>query len=175
MEKSFNTKKMIVNAILIAIGAVLHTISPTFGVAQPDFALAMLFIIILINTDYKTALFSGIIIGIFTAITTKTVGGQAPNIIDKVITANVAYLMLLPLRDKVSKNIQAALLLVVGTFVSGTVFLTSMMIFTGMPMKAIPAGLLSVVLPTACINVIIGIIIFNIVNQAIKQVHLNMN
>ena len=96
MEKSFNTKKMIVNAILIAIGAVLHTISPTFGVAQPDFALAMMFIIILINKDYKTALFSGIIVGIFTALTTKTVGGQAPNIIDKVITANVAYLILLP-------------------------------------------------------------------------------
>ncbi|MCI7443227.1 MAG: tryptophan transporter, partial [Clostridium sp.] len=124
---------------------------------------------------YKTALFSGIIIGIFTAITTKTVGGQAPNIIDKVITANVAYLMLLPLRNKVNKNIQAALLLVVGTFVSGTVFLTSMMIFVGMPMKAIPTGLLTVVLPTALVNVIIGIIIFNIVNQAIKQVHLNMN
>ena len=71
----------------------LHTISPTFGVAQPDFALAMMFIIILINKDYKTALFSGIIVGIFTALTTKTVGGQAPNIIDKVITANVAYLI----------------------------------------------------------------------------------
>ena len=35
--------------------------------------------------------------------------------------------------------------------------------------------LLTVVLPTALVNVIIGIIIFNIVNQAIKQVHLNMN
>ena len=45
MENKFNTKKMIVNAILIAIGAVLHVASPTFGVAQPDFALAMLFII----------------------------------------------------------------------------------------------------------------------------------
>ena len=42
-------------------------------------------------------------------------------------------------------------------------------------MKAIPTGLLTVVLPTALVNVIIGIIIFNIVNQAIKQVHLNMN
>ena len=171
MEKSFNTKKMIVNAILIAIGAVLHTISPTFGVAQPDFALAMMFIIILINKDYKTALFSGIIVGIFTALTTKTVGGQAPNIIDKVITANVAYLILLPLRDRVNKNIQAAILLIAGTFVSGIVFLTAMMFFGGIPLKAIPAGLLT----TACINVIIGIIIFNIVNQAIKQVHLNMD
>ncbi len=175
MEKSFNTKKMIVNAILIAIGVVLHTISPTFGVAQPDFALAMMFIIILINKDYKTALFSGIIVGIFTALTTKTVGGQVPNIIDKLITANVAYLLLLPLRDRVNKNIQAAILLIVGTFVSGIVFLTSMMFFAGMSMEAIPAGLLAVVLPTACVNVVIGIIIFNIVNQAIKQVHLNMN
>jgi len=135
----------------------------------------LMFIIILINKDYKTALFSGIIVGIFTALTTKTVGGQVPNIIDKLITANVAYLLLLPLRDRVNKNIQAAILLIVGTFVSGIVFLTSMMFFAGMSMEAIPAGLLAVVLPTACVNVVIGIIIFNIVNQAIKQVHLNMN
>lgn len=174
MENKFNTKKMIVNAILIAIGAVLHVASPTFGVAQPDFALAMLFIIILINRDYKSALFSGIIIGIFTAITTKTVGGQLPNIIDKVVTANIAYLMLIPLRDRFNKNIQAIMLLIVGTFVSGTVFLTSMIAIVGIPFSALPTGLLSVVLPTACINVVLGVIIFNVVNQAIKQVHLNL-
>lgn len=174
MENKFNTKKMIVNAILIAIGAVLHVASPSFGVAQPDFALAMLFIVILINRDYKSALFSGIIIGVFTAMTTKTVGGQLPNIIDKVITANVAYLLLLPLRDRVNKNIQAIILLIVGTFVSGSVFLISMIVIVGIPFSSLPAGLLSVVLPTACINVILGIIIFNVVNQAIKQVHLNI-
>ena len=174
MEKKFNTKKMIINPILIAVGVVLHVVSPTFGVAQPDFALAMLFIIILINKDYKSALFSGVIIGIFTAITTKTVGGQLPNIIDKVVTASIAYLMLIPLRDRVNKNIQAIILFIVGTFISGTVFLTSMIAIVGIPFSALPTGLLSVVLPTACINVVLGIIIFNVVNQAIKQVHLNV-
>ena len=82
--------------------------------------------------------------------------------------------MLIPLRDRFNKNIQAITLLIVGTFVSGTVFLTSMIAIVGIPFSALPAGLLSVVLPTACINVVLGVIIFNVVNQAIKQVHLNL-
>ena len=32
----------------------------------------------LINRDYKTTIFAGIIIGIFTALTTKSPGGQLP-------------------------------------------------------------------------------------------------
>ena len=79
-----NTKKMIIDAILIAIGVVLHVLAPSIGLPmQPDFALAMLFIIMLLNKDYKTTLFTGIILGIFTALTTKSPGGQLPNIIDK--------------------------------------------------------------------------------------------
>ena len=77
MEKSFNTKKMIVNAILIAIGAILHQITPAiplFGISmQPDLSLAMLFIIMIYNRDYKTNLICGIAVGIFAAMTTKRV------------------------------------------------------------------------------------------------------
>ena len=92
MNRNMNVKKMILNAILIAIGALLHQITPALGLPmQPDFALSMLFIIIVINNDYKTTLISSIIIGILTALTTKFPGGQLPNIIDKVVTANVIY------------------------------------------------------------------------------------
>ena len=81
-----NTRKMITNAILIAIGAILHQVTPLLGVPmQPDFALVMLFIIMIYNNDYKTTLICGLIIGIFTALTTKTPGGQIPNILDKFI------------------------------------------------------------------------------------------
>ena len=80
MNRNMNVKKMILNAILIAIGALLHQITPALGLPmQPDFALAMLFIIIVINNDYKTTLISSIIIGILTALTTKFPGGQLPN------------------------------------------------------------------------------------------------
>ena len=60
------TKKMILNAILIAIGVILHIAAPSIGLpAQPDFAVAMLFIIMVLNKDYKTTIIAGIIMGIF--------------------------------------------------------------------------------------------------------------
>ena len=73
MKRNLNTKKMVINALLLAIGAILHQITPALGLPmQPDFALAMLFIIMIINNnDYKITLISAIITGIFTALTTK--------------------------------------------------------------------------------------------------------
>ena len=50
MKRNLNTKKMVINALLLAIGAILHQITPALGLPmQPDFALAMLFIIMIIN------------------------------------------------------------------------------------------------------------------------------
>lgn len=163
-----NTKKMVLNSILIAIGIILHVIGPAFGLpAQPDFALAMLFIIILINKDYKTTLFSGIIIGIFTALTTKSPGGQLPNIIDKLITCNVMYLIMIPLRKKLSDNLQGIILFILGTLLSGTIYLTSLALISGVK-EGIVAAIFAVVIPTAIINAIIGMIIYKIVRRAIK-------
>jgi len=160
-----NTKKMAANAILIAIGAILHQITPPFGM-QADFSLAMLFIIIVLNKDYKTALTCGIIIGVFAALTSKTPGGQIPNIIDKLITCNVIYLILLPLRNKTSKIKQMALILPLGTLISGTMFLTVLMMIAGLPGgMSFKALLIAVVIPTMVMNTILGIVIFKIVEK----------
>ena len=96
-EKKFKYKKMVMNALLLAIGAILHQITPALGLPmQPDFALAMLFIIMIINdNDYKTSLICAIITGVFTALTTKFPGGQLPNIIDKIVTVNVMFLVII--------------------------------------------------------------------------------
>lgn len=164
-----NTKKMIINSILIAIGVILHVTVPSIGLpAQPDFALAMLFVIILINKDYKTALFSGIIIGIFTAMTTKSPGGQIPNIIDKLITCNVMYFILIPLRERISKNKQGVILLLFGTLVSGATYLTSLVLLSGAQEAMLPV-IFAIVIPTAIINVVIGMIIFKVVDLAMKS------
>ena len=63
MKTNMNTKKMVINALLLAIGAILHQITPALGLPmQPDFALAMLFIIMIINNnDYKTSIIAAII------------------------------------------------------------------------------------------------------------------
>lgn len=170
-----NTKKMTVNAILIAIGVILHIAAPSLGLpAQPDFAVAMLFIIMLLNKDYKTTIISGIIIGIFTALTTKTPGGQLPNIIDKLVTCNLMYLVLLPLRNKLNKNIQAIIILLLGTLISGFTFLTSLAIIYGIE-GTFMAAVIAIVLPTAAINTVIGVIMYKIIEKTIKQTKIKLD
>lgn len=162
-----NTKKMITNAIFIAIGAILHQVTPLLGVPmQPDFALVMLFIIMIYNSDYKTTVICGLIIGIFTALTTKTPGGQIPNILDKFITCNVMYLLLIPVRSKINKSFQIMTLLSLGTLVSGLTFLTCLMTIVGLPGGQSFADLfLIIVLPAMVINVIMGGVLFKIVDK----------
>lgn len=170
-----NTKKMTVNAILIAIGVILHIAAPSIGLpAQPDFAVAMLFIIMLLNSDYKTTIISGIIIGIFTAVTTKTPGGQLPNIIDKLITCNVMYLVLLPLRNKVNNNIQAIVLLLLGTMLSGFAFLSTLAIIYGIE-GTITAAIVAIVIPTAAINTVVGLLMYKIIERTLKQAKIKLN
>ncbi len=161
-----NTKRMTTNAILIAIGAILHQITPPIFGMQADFSLAMLFIIIVFNKDYKTTVTCGIIIGVFAALTTKTPGGQMPNIIDKFITCNIMYLVLIPLRNKINNLKQIAILLPLGTLISGSIFITALANLAGLPAGfSVQALLVSTVLPTAVINTIVGIIIFKIVEK----------
>jgi hypothetical protein len=163
-----NTKRMVTNAILIAIGAILHQLTPLLGVPmQPDLSLAMLFIIIVYNKDYKTTLVCGIIVGVFAALTTKTPGGQLPNIIDKFITSNIMYVMLIPLRERISKLTQVCILLPIGTVLSGTVFLTGLMLLGGLPVSQFGTLFTTVVLTTAVLNVIIGIMLFKIVERTV--------
>lgn len=168
MEKNMNVKKMILNAILIAIGALLHQITPALGLPmQPDFAIAMLFIIILMNKDYKTTLISSIIMGIITALTTKFPGGQLPNIIDKLVTAHVIYFMFKVMGNKVSDNIKILSALSFGTIVSGLAFLSSASIIVGLPGNFITLVTV-VVLPATLMNIFLGSILYKSIGMALK-------
>lgn len=165
--KKMNTKRMVTNAILIAIGAILHEITP--GVAmQPDLSLAMLFIIMVYNREYKTSLICGIAIGIFAAATSKTPNSQIPNIVDKIITCNIMYFVLLPLRNRINRMVQMVFALSLGTLISGTIFLTVLMMFNGFPMKTFNTLFITVVLPTTALNIILGSILYKVVGRAIK-------
>lgn len=162
-----DTKRMVTNAILIAIGAILHQITPGIDM-QPDLSLAMLFIIMVYNRDYKTSLICGIAVGIFAAVTSKTPNGQLPNIIDKLITCNVMYLVLLPLRNRVSKTVQILTVLPLGTILSGSIFLSLLMILNGFPMETFQTLFVTVVLTTAVLNIVLGFVLFKIVGKTIK-------
>lgn len=179
MEKSKSTKKMIINALLLGIGAILHQITPAIGLPmQPDFALVMLFIIMIINNgDYKTSLISGIITGVFTAMTTKFPGGQFPNIIDKLVTVNIVFVvMLLINKIKILENIsekkremvKCIIIFPIGTLISGLVFLFSASILVGLPAQ-FKALFISIVLPAVVINLVIGCILFKIIKTSMKR------
>ena len=129
-----NSKKIALNSLLLAIGLLLHQLTPVIGLPiQPDITLIMLFEIMIINReDYKTSLICGIVTGIFTALTTKFPGGQLPNIIDKTITTNIIYLVMFLLYKlqfikkysvKIQNIIVLTIILPIGTLISGVTFL----------------------------------------------------
>ena len=163
-----NTKKMAANAILIAIGAILHQITPPFGM-QADFSLAMLFIIIVFNKEYKTSLACGIIIGVFAALTTKTPGGQIPNIIDKFVTANLIYFIFKVFGNKVNQQMQMIVAAIIGTLISGTVFLGSAYFLVGLPGPFVTL-MLVVVLPATVFNAVGCAVLYNAVSLSLKRV-----
>ena len=95
MRTNTNTKRLVLNAILLAMGLVLHQVTPPIFTIKPDTTLIMLFTLIVINRDsYKTCLVAGIIAGIFAGMTSAFPGGQIPNVIDKFITTNIMFFVI---------------------------------------------------------------------------------
>ena len=176
--RNSKTKKMILNAILLGIGLILHQIFPAIGGGiTPDISLVMLFCIMIINKDdYKSCLMAGIITGIFTAMTTKFPGGQVPNFLDKVVTVNVMYgvmrlMYLNPFIEKLGNKgnqITAVVMTLIGTMISGFTFLSLASIMVGLP-----AGLIqlfaAVVLPATLINMVTAVILYNIIAVSLKR------
>lgn len=179
MKKNINTQKMIINALLLAIGAILHQVTPVLGLPmQPDFALSMLFVIMIINNnDYKTNIIAAIITGIFTALTTKFPGGQLPNIIDKLVTVNIMYLVLLFLNKTLDliklNNLKENLLVLIsfplGTLISGSTFLLSAKYISGLPAD-FSILFITVVIPALLINTIGGFIIYQTITISLKRI-----
>jgi hypothetical protein len=103
----------------------------------------------------------GLTSGILTAMTTTFPGGQIPNVIDKVITAQIVFIMVRLFKNRFKDNIKMIIISIVGTFISGTVFLASALVLFGLPA---PFGvlMLGVVLPAAVSNTIMVVVVLNI-------------
>ena len=159
-----NTKQLVTNSLLLAVGFLLHYVTPAIGLPmQIDFSLITLILIIAFNRNsFSTCLASGVATGIFSGITTKFPLGFIPNIIDKITTAIVVYL-LIRLLDKtaLSSKIKAIVVNAVGTLVSGIVFLASALLLVGLP---VPFSVLfiTVVIPAIAVNTIAGFLVSNI-------------
>lgn len=159
-----NTKQLVSNALLLAVGFILHYVTPAIGLPmQIDFSLITMILVINLNkNNLGSCIASGAVTGIFSGLTTKFPLGLIPNIIDKITTAIVIYL-LIRLLDKttLSSKIKAIVVNAVGTLVSGMVFLASALLLVGLPA---PFSLLfvTVVLPAIVVNTVIGFLISNI-------------
>lgn len=161
-------KNLIINALLIAAGIVVgQVIPPIFFGMKPGTGLIMLFLIILFNEDFKTCMLSGIIMGTLSALTTSFPGGQFPNFIAQIITTIILYLLLKPLRNKLNNQIKIISMSLIGTFISGAVFLVLALITAGLPLS-LNTMILSVVIPACAINAIGALVIYNAVNVAFK-------
>ena len=156
-----NTKQLVTNSLLLAVGFLLHYVTPAIGLPmQIDFSLITLILIINLNRNkFGSCIAAGIATGIFSGITSKFPMGMIPNIIDKLVTTIFVYL-LIKLLDKTAlhSKIKAVIINAVGTLVSGTVFLVSALLLTGLPAPFIVL-FITVVIPAIIINTVIGFLV----------------
>lgn len=171
--KGVNSRKtlreFILCALLMAIGVVLHFITPAFMLnMRPDFMLSMLFISLMLVDDLKINYVTAIIAGILTALTGSMPGGQIANPIDKLVTSTIIILMLKLLRNRVNEGIIAGIVGIIGTIISGSVFLGVVSIIAGLP-GPFYLLMLTVVLPTSIVNTVVTVIGYYIIEKVSKS------
>ena len=157
---------LVLAALLLGIGLILHAIFPgIFAGMKPDFSLIMLFVILMLTADKRVGLIAGIATGIITALTTTFPMGQIPNVIDKLVIT-IAVLGMLRV---VPKKVAVPVVGILGTLISGIVFLVSAAVIAELPSSFISLmGL--VVLPATAINTIALLLLYPI---AVKLYSIN--
>lgn len=164
-----NLKGNIQTALLLAIGFIMHYIVPgVFAGMKFDFMLAFVFIAIFLNPSFKNAMLTAGVAGFLAALTTSFPGGQIPNIIDKFATCIVVYL-LVTIVNKLDKAniISYSIISMIGTMVSGVVFLLTALLLVGLP-APLNALIIGVVLPTTVGNIVFTSMVYTAVTRAKK-------
>ncbi len=164
-SKNFKTRALALSGILVAIGFVLHSVTPPifFGV-KPDFLLACMFMAVVTGGNIKNTITTGIVAGIVAALTTGFPGGQIPSVIDKLVSAVFVYyfVRMIPNSFSSAKKVSAfALITFLGTVVSGVVFLGSAMVIAGLP-SGFGTLVVGIVLPTAVANTVFGALMYKL-------------
>ncbi|MET1247277.1 tryptophan transporter [Sporolactobacillus sp. STCC-11] len=158
-------KNLIIVALLLAIGTILHAVVPGFPM-KSDFGLVMLFLSLFLFADLKTFVIIGFVDGILAGLTTTLPGGFIPNVVDKLITSTVVflvfYLIARHLQPKV-KYIFGVVLAGLGTLLSGTIFLTVAILVAGMNSAAFGTLFIAMVLPTALANLVLFAVLYPII------------
>ncbi len=162
------TKDLAQAALLVAIGFILHAFFPPMVLGmKPDFALAMMFILLIVKRDFKLGFLVAVSTGIFTALTTGFPGGQVANIVDKLLTFLIVYPLIPVVLNLMPHRIAAGLITAVGTIISGGIFLGTAALIVGLP-GPFTVLFTTVVLPAAAVNTVAAVIVFSVVHLAIE-------
>lgn len=164
-----NLKNNIVTTLLLAIGFILHYITPgILGGMKFDFLLIFIIISLLINRKFGNAILTGLLGGILSAMTTTFPGGQIPNILDKIITCLVLFIIIRIFYRFSNNIIIVGFIGGLGTLISGTVFLLSAKLIVGLP-APIFALIITVALPTVLVNGIGTACVYKVVKTALRS------
>lgn len=170
-----NTKNLVALALLAGMGAVLHSVIPPilFGM-KPDMMLTMMFLGIILFPEIKSVMLLAVVTGIISALTTGFPGGQIPNIIDKLVTASIFFGLFLALKKIRNSIFTVGALTIVGTIISGSVFLTAAKLITGFngPILTLIG---SVVLPAAAFNTVAMVILYPVAQSVAKRTKFTSN
>jgi len=166
-----NTRVLVILALLMGIGTVLHFIMPPIAGIKPDMALPLMFLGIVLFPEKKNVLLLAIGTGILTALTTGFPAGQIPNLIDKPITAFAFFGLFLLLRKVIPNTIGIPILAALCTFLSGVVFLGSAWLFFELPDSFLALFSFAVV-PAIIINAIVLFILYPITSSILKRSNL---
>ncbi len=160
-----NVKKMTLSALLIAIGFVLHQIVPGIpflGGMKMDFLLVMMFFSLFMMDSYKEVFAVSLVCGLLSAMTTTFPGGQIANIVDKLVTGAVVYLLFRALEGRMHHTVRLGLLACLGTIISGTVFLLTGLAISGVQLSFFDL-FVAIVLPTSALNTVFAVFLEKIV------------
>lgn len=163
------TKNLVLMALLVAVGAALYLVIPGFnGGMKPDFMLAMMFIGILLFPNSRDVFLLAVTTGILSGLFSTFPAGFVPNIIDKFITAYAVLFIIKMLKGYANSIVPAAIVVGIGTIISGSVFLGSAIIVVGAEIPFL-ALLATVVLPAVLINIVAFVVIFPIITNLLKR------
>ncbi|GAA4059234.1 tryptophan transporter [Amphibacillus indicireducens] len=164
------TKDLVLLALFMGIGAVLHLISPPilFGM-KPDIMLPMMFLGIMLFPKVNYVVVVSLATGVISALTTGAPGGQISNLVEKPITAFIFFALFLIIPKQVNQKIAVPILITIGTIVSGSVFLIMALYVVGLMGGSFVAMFVGVVLPAVLFNVIFTIILYPIVQSIMRR------
>lgn len=162
-------KELVLLSLFTGVGFVFHSVIPGifFGM-KPDMMLVMMFLGILLFPKMEHTILLGILTGILCAMTTNFPLGQLPNIIDKIITA-ILFLGFVTIGAKIRlKLIYVLCITLIGTIISGSVFLISALLLVGLP-APFTALFITIVLSASGINTFVMALIYPVFQKIQKQ------